>query len=123
MVGVVWSSEDTQGPQHRLQTSNQVVQYVKGVRKRGYKYVKVRKGGSARFASLHWLPTTAMFKVGVYTAPCVNTHNASTLVLLPYMTYAFNRLVLFASFRVGGGPGWSQVAGLPPLRASSSSLS
>eukprot|EP00976_Prorocentrum_cordatum_P056148 1132651-Prorocentrum_minimum.AAC.1 len=28
--GVVWSSEDTQGPEHRLQTANQGVQYVKG---------------------------------------------------------------------------------------------
>eukprot|EP00976_Prorocentrum_cordatum_P061768 1176438-Prorocentrum_minimum.AAC.3 len=30
-AGVVWSSEDAHGPQHRLQTTNQVVQYVKGV--------------------------------------------------------------------------------------------
>eukprot|EP00976_Prorocentrum_cordatum_P088541 1187350-Prorocentrum_minimum.AAC.1 len=30
--GVVWSSEDAEsGPQHRLQTANQGVQYVKGV--------------------------------------------------------------------------------------------
>eukprot|EP00959_Pyramimonas_sp_CCMP1952_P270471 5654295-Pyramimonas_sp.AAC.1 len=29
--GDVWSSEDAQGPQHRLQTPNQVAQYIKGV--------------------------------------------------------------------------------------------
>eukprot|EP00976_Prorocentrum_cordatum_P002255 44158-Prorocentrum_minimum.AAC.1 len=28
--GVVWSSEDAQGPQHRLQTAHRGVQYVKG---------------------------------------------------------------------------------------------
>eukprot|EP00976_Prorocentrum_cordatum_P068180 1179029-Prorocentrum_minimum.AAC.5 len=38
--GVVWSSEDAQAPQHRLQTANHGVQYVKGrlgsvCRKRG----------------------------------------------------------------------------------------
>eukprot|EP00959_Pyramimonas_sp_CCMP1952_P422279 8846088-Pyramimonas_sp.AAC.1 len=34
MEGVVWSSKDAQGPQRRLQTANQGVQYVKGVRHR-----------------------------------------------------------------------------------------
>eukprot|EP00976_Prorocentrum_cordatum_P024853 505717-Prorocentrum_minimum.AAC.3 len=45
--GVVWSSEDARGPQHRLQTTNQRVQYVKGVHSLPHD---------------HRLPATVMFR-------------------------------------------------------------
>eukprot|EP00959_Pyramimonas_sp_CCMP1952_P444424 9304945-Pyramimonas_sp.AAC.1 len=45
--GDVWSSEDAQGPQHRLQTARQVALYGEGV---------------TRLITLHRLPSTAIFR-------------------------------------------------------------
>eukprot|EP00959_Pyramimonas_sp_CCMP1952_P121959 2549477-Pyramimonas_sp.AAC.1 len=56
--GVVWSSKDVEGPQHRLQTANQGVQYIKGV---------------AWFAALHRVLTTAMFKIPGSFLSCVSS--------------------------------------------------